>query len=127
MTKAVGSLGGRDDVTLARDLAELERWQPTDTAYLEADELGGPGDFPTRGYFLAVQLLDSEEERYVQVTEGLDGMLAEALGNGEYDGPLTGLTVDVDTAEKAGGEETSPWRYSASIVPLDELGPPDDD
>lgn len=111
---------------LPGDLPDLGRWQPLDTAYLEASEIGGVDDFPRRGVFVLAQLLDVDGEdgdRYLAVTEGLDRMLVEAMD--EHEEPLTGLTVAVDTAEKAGSEETSPWRYSASIVPADDLGPPE--
>lgn len=126
MPVSPGSLGGRDDVHLPGDLPDLGRWRPVDTAYLEASEIGSPDDFPRRGVFVLAQLLDGdgeEPEQYLAVTEGLDRMLVEAMD--EHEEALTGLTVAVDTAEKAGGEETSPWRYSASIVPADDLGPPE--
>lgn len=124
-----GSLGGRDDVVLPADLPDLGRWQPLDGMYLEASEIGDADEFPRRGHFLLVQLLDGdgdldEQEVYAAVTEGLDGMLVEAME--AEDAGLTDLTVAVDTAEKAGSEETSPWRYSASIVPAADLGPPQD-
>lgn len=122
MTREFGSLGGRDDVYLPGDLPELGRWRITDVAYLEADEVSPAGQFPTRGYFMLAELVDSGDEIYVGFTEGLQEMVAEEME--ESGKPLVGMTVDVDTAEKAGNEETSPWRYSASIVHEDRLGPP---
>lgn len=118
-----GSLGGRDDVWLPGDLPELGRWRFTEGIYLEAEEVGDPGDFPRRGIFAVVELLDSGEEVYVAVTEGMDRMVVQAME--EKGVKLPDLTVDVDTAEKAGEEETAPWRYSASIAPTGEVGPPE--
>lgn len=123
--KQPGSLGGRNDITLASDLPELGRWQVADVGYLEADELGAPDQFPTHGHFLLVELLDDDrEEHYVQVTEGLDEMLVSWMEKEEVG--FTEMTVEVDEATKAGDEETSSWRYVADMVPASELGPPSD-
>lgn len=127
MTKRVGSLGGRDDITLAADLDELGPWSPTGTHYLEADELTDAGEFPTHGYFLEVELLPPGQtgQHYVQVTEGLDGMMVEKME--ELNVSLQTLKVEVDVAEKSGEKETDPWRYTAEITardqPEDESGP----
>lgn len=123
MTKKIGSLGGRDDVILPGELPEVGRWQPRDSMYLEGEDIGRPEEFPTRGTFLLAQELATGEELYLGITEGLDRMLAEAM---EDEGlAVEELTVEVETAEKAGNEETSPWRYTASIVPAERVGPPE--
>lgn len=123
MTKKIGSLGGRDDVRLPGELPEVGRWQPRDSMYLEGEDIGRPGEFPTRGTFLLAEELGTGEELYLGITEGLDRMLAEAM---EDEGlAVEELTVEVETAEKAGNEDTSPWRYTASIVPAEQVGPPE--
>lgn len=123
MTKQIGSLGGRDDVVLPGDLPDVGRWQPRDSMYLEGEEIGRPNEFPTRGTFLLAEELETGEELYLGITEGLDRMLVEAIEEEEVS--IEELTVDVDTAEKAGSEETDPWRYTASIVPAEQVGPPE--
>lgn len=126
--KEPGSLGGRDDVFLPSDLPDLPRFWPADYGYTPAEDLGRPDEFPTRGYFVRAEPVpddtDLPDEIWVAVTEGLDDLITVAM---EDEGVgLTDLTIAVDTAEKAGDEETSSWRYTASIVPADELGPPED-
>lgn len=124
MTRTPGSLGGRDDVFLAGELPELGRFRFTEAVYLEADEIGAPDEFPTVGVFAVVQLLDDDREVYVQVTEGLEQLIGEAL-DGEWR-KLPETTLEVDTAEKEGDEKVAPWRFTGSVVAASELGPPED-
>lgn len=116
MTRRFGSLGGRDDISLAADLPDLGKWTPTGTHYEEADEVSDPGEFPQHGFYLEVELLPPGEtgQHYVQVTEGLEGLLMEKM---DAEGAsLQSLTVEIDTAEKAGEEETAPWRYTGQVT-----------
>lgn len=130
MTKPWGSLGGRDDVVLAQNLTDVGRFAIEGTALMEADEIGGSGEFPYNGYFIEATVLDPDwtgpEEIYAQVTEGLQDLVDTALEESE-ERLITELTVDVSEAQKAGDEETSPWRYVASVVPRSQLGPPSED
>lgn len=124
MTKHWDEVGGRDDVSTARDLPDLGPFTIDSLNLLEADELGGKGAFPQHGDFAEATLLGEREgeEHYVQVTEGLRDMVDE-LADGE---PVVGVAVEIDTAEKADGEgdEMAPWRYTGSVTPL---GPPQTD
>lgn len=120
MTKAFGTLGGRDDVWLARDLPDLGRWRPVGVAYMEADEVSPAGEFPQHGHFLEAETVEDGEEVYVQVTEQLEAMMVEVM-EGQGVG-LDRLSVDVDAVnQEEGADETAPLRYVADIAPL---GPP---
>jgi len=128
MTKPWGSLGGRDDVILAQNLTDVGRFSIDGTALMEADEIGGSGEFPYNGYFMEATALSDwggPESIYVQITEGLQELIQAVMD--EMQEPLTEMTVEVDEAQKAGDEETSPWRYTASVVPRSQLGPPSDE
>lgn len=120
MTKQIGSLGGRDDITLAADLPALGRWRPVGTHYLEADEVSDPGEFPLHGYYLESELLEDGEEHYVQVTETLDGTLVEWME--EHQESLQSMSVAIEEAVKRGDEETATWHYVVDIQPV---GPPE--
>lgn len=122
MSKHWSEVGGRDDVSLAGDLPDLEPFRIDELMLLEADELGGPGQFPTYGDFAPATLLESGEEHYVQITEGLRDFVDELRG----EEPVRQVAIDIDTAEKEAGEEgdeLARWRYTGSVSPL---GPPQD-
>lgn len=127
MSIAPGSLGGRSDVVLPEDLPDVPRWRAVSKGYEPAEDVGDRDEFPERGTFVEVELLDGQyqghDHLWLAVTEGLDELLRTAMD--EEGEELDRLTVEVDTAEKAGSEERSPWRYTASIVPEDQLGPPE--
>lgn len=127
MSIAPGSLGGRSDVVLPADLPAVPRWRPVSKGYTAAEDVGDPDEFPQRGTFVQVELLvmdyQGHDHLWLAVTEGLDGLIAAAME--EYEEPLDRLTVQVKEASKEGNEERSPWTYTASILPEDQIGPPE--
>lgn len=111
-------VGGRDDVFLPGDLPDLGRWKISELPLLEAHEIGGKDEFPTRGTFALAELLEDDREVYLAITEGLRDLIDEERG----EEPVTSVAVEVDTAGKENEENTAPWRYTATVTPL---GPPD--
>lgn len=112
-------VGGRSDVYLASDLPDLGRWRIDELPLLEASEIGGEREFPTVGTFAVATELETGRQIYVQITE----QLRDFIDDGRGEEPVNQVGVDVDTAEKGGDEETSPWHYTGTVSPL---GPPED-
>lgn len=114
-----GSHGGSDDVYLAGDLPKLGRFKIDELPLLEARNVGGQDSFPYSGDFALATELETDRGIYVQVTAGLEEMVDEQRG----ETAVTEVGIDVESAEKDGSEETSPWRFTGTVTPL---GPPDD-